>query len=126
MGYLDEDGYLFIVDRKKDIIIRGGENIACTEVEEAIYSHDAVAECTVFGQDEERFGEVPATVYLVQEGQSLSPAELRDYLLTKIAPFKVPTEDYIIEAKETLPRLGTQKVDKRTVKAAFADMKAKG
>ncbi len=126
LGYLDEDGYLFIVDRKKDIIIRGGENIACTEVEEAIYSHDAVAECTVFGQDEERFGEVPATVYLVQEGQSLSPAELREYLLTKIAPFKVPTEDYIIEAKETLPRLGTQKVDKRTVKAAFADMKAKG
>ncbi|MEP5937877.1 MAG: class I adenylate-forming enzyme family protein [Erythrobacter sp.] len=124
LGYVDEDGYLFIVDRKKDIIIRGGENIACTEVEEAIYAHEAVAECTVFGQDEERFGEVPATVYLVQEGQSLSPAELREFLLSKIAPFKVPTEDFIIQATETLPRLGTQKVDKRAVKAAFGDMKA--
>jgi len=125
LGYLDEDGYLFIVDRKKDIIIRGGENIACTEVEEAIYAHEAIAECTVFGQPDERFGEVPATVYLVQEGQSLTPTELREFLLSKIAPFKVPTEDFILEAKETLPRLGTQKVDKRTVKAAFADMKAK-
>ena len=124
LGYLDEDGYLFIVDRKKDIIIRGGENIACTEVEEAIYSHDAIAECSVFGQPEERFGEVPATVYFVQEGASLSPAQLREYLLTKIAPFKVPTEDFIVEAKEALPRLGTQKVDKRTVKAAFPSMKA--
>ena len=64
LGYLDEDDYLFIVDRKKDIIIRGGENIACIEVEEAIYAHPDVAECSVFGLPDERLGEVPAAVYL--------------------------------------------------------------
>ena len=63
LGYLDEDNYLFIVDRKKDIIIRGGENISCIEVEEAIYAHPAVAECSVFGLPDERFGEIPAAVY---------------------------------------------------------------
>ncbi|PNB49008.1 AMP-dependent synthetase, partial [Pseudomonas sp. FW305-130] len=56
IGYLDEDGYLFIVDRKKDIIIRGGENISCQEVEAAIYEHPAVAEAAVFGLPDERFG----------------------------------------------------------------------
>ena len=123
LGYLDEDGYLFIVDRKKDIIIRGGENIACIEVEEAIYAHPDVAECSVFGQPDERLGEVPAAVYHLKEGRSLSPAALREFLLEGNAPYKVPTEGFIVEAKQALPRLGTQKVDKRTVKAAFGEMK---
>src|SRR3546814_20289482 len=59
IGLLDEDGYLFIVDRKKDIIIRGGENISCLEVEAAIYHHPAVAECAVFGLADDKYGEVP-------------------------------------------------------------------
>jgi acyl-CoA synthetase (AMP-forming)/AMP-acid ligase II len=62
IGYLDDEGYLFIVDRKKDIIIRGGENISCQEVEAAIYEHPAVAEAAVFGLPDERFGEVPGAV----------------------------------------------------------------
>ena len=118
LGYLDEDGYLFIVDRKKDIIIRGGENIASIEVEEAIYAHPAVAECSVFGLPDERFGEVPAAVYLVQAGERLTPDELCDYLRDRIAAFKLPV--YLWEAHEQLPRLGTQKVDKRTVRATYA------
>ena len=118
LGYLDADGYLFIVDRKKDIIIRGGENIACIEVEEAIYAHPAVAECSVFGLPDERFGEVPAAVYLLQPGETLSPEALRDYLREHIASFKVPM--HLWEAREQLPRLGTQKVDKRSVKALYA------
>ncbi len=125
LGYVDEDGYLFIVDRKKDIIIRGGENISCIEVEEAIYAHDDVAECSVFGQPDERFGEVPAAVYHLTEGATLSPAQLREFLLEKIAPFKIPQEHMMVEAKDDLPRLGTQKIDKRSVKAAFEDMMAK-
>ena len=64
LGYVDEDGYLFIVDRKKDIIIRGGENIACIEVEQALYAHPAIAEACVFGITDVRSGEVPSAVLL--------------------------------------------------------------
>jgi acyl-CoA synthetase (AMP-forming)/AMP-acid ligase II len=120
LGYLDEDDYLFIVDRKKDIIIRGGENISCIEVEDAIYAHDDVGECSVFGLPDERFGEVPAAVYAMKEGRpGITPAELRAFLLERIAPFKVPLEHHIWLTHEALPRLGTQKIDKRTVKARF-------
>lgn len=121
LGYLDEDDYLFIVDRKKDIIIRGGENISCIEVEDAIYAHDDVGECSVFGLTDERFGEVPAAVYRMKEGRpAITPGELRAFLLERIAPFKVPLEHQIWITEEALPRLGTQKIDKRTVKARYA------
>ena len=120
LGYLDADDYLFIVDRKKDIIIRGGENISCIEVEDAIYAHDDIGECSVFGLPDERFGEVPAAVYAMKEGRpAISPGELRAFLLERIAPFKVPLEHQIWIAHEPLPRLGTQKIDKRTVKARY-------
>ena len=117
LGYLDEDGYLFIVDRKKDIIIRGGENISCIEVEEAIYAHPDVAEASVFGMADEKFGELPTGVFLLKEGCTLSEAELRDYLKQTMAPFKVPVR--LWQEHETLPRLGTEKVDKRTLKARY-------
>ena len=117
LGYLDEDGYLFIVDRKKDIIIRGGENISCIEVEEAIYAHPAVAEASVFGMPDEKFGELPTGVFLLKEGHSLSEGELRDYLKLTMAPFKVPVR--LWREHETLPRLGTEKVDKRTLRARY-------
>jgi hypothetical protein len=71
IGMLDEDGYLFIVDRKKDIIIRGGENISCVEVEAAIYAHEAVAEASVFGVPCERLGEQPAAAVHFKEGQAV-------------------------------------------------------
>ncbi|MCV0382942.1 MAG: acyl--CoA ligase [Erythrobacter sp.] len=118
LGRLDEDGYLFIVDRKKDIIIRGGENIACIEVEDAIYAHPDVAECSVFGLPDKRYGEIPAAVFLTHEGKSLSADELRDFLEGRIASFKVPAVFW--QATEQLPRLGTQKVDKRAVRDSYA------
>lgn len=117
LGYLDEDGYLFIVDRKKDIIIRGGENISCIEVEEAIYAHPQVAEASVFGMPDERMGEQPTGVYLVKDGCSVSEEQLRAFLLERIAPFKVPVR--LWQERETLPRLGTEKVDKRALKARY-------
>ena len=117
LGYLDPDGYLFIVDRKKDIIIRGGENISCLEVEEAIYAHPAVAEASVFGMPDEKFGELPTGVFLLKDGASLSEDELRGYLKQSMAPFKVPVR--LWQEHETLPRLGTEKVDKRTLKARY-------
>jgi acyl-CoA synthetase (AMP-forming)/AMP-acid ligase II len=120
LGYLDADDYLFIVDRKKDIIIRGGENISCIEVEDAIYAHDDVGECSVFGLPDERFGEVPAAVYRMKDGRAaITSGELRAYLLERIAPFKVPLEHHMWITDEELPRLGTQKIDKRTVKARY-------
>ncbi|UVI39757.1 class I adenylate-forming enzyme family protein [Qipengyuania spongiae] len=118
LGRLDEDGYLFIVDRKKDIIIRGGENIACIEVEDAIYAHPDVAECSVFGLPDKRYGEIPAAVFLPHEGKSLSADQLRDFLEGRIASFKVPAVFW--QATEQLPRLGTQKVDKRAVRDSYA------
>ncbi len=117
LGYLDEDEYLFIVDRKKDIIIRGGENISCIEVEEAIYAHPDVGEASVFGLPDEKFGEQVAAVYVAEEGRTLTSEALREYLLQHIAPFKVPVR--LWEEKESLPRLGTEKVDKRALKARY-------
>ncbi|MEM6476179.1 MAG: class I adenylate-forming enzyme family protein [Pseudomonadota bacterium] len=120
LGYLDEDDYLFIVDRKKDIIIRGGENISCIEVEDAIYSHDDIAECSVFGLPDDRMGEVPAAVFRVKDGRdAMTPAQLREFLLTRIAPFKVPLEEHFWVVTETLPRLGTQKIDKKSLREKY-------
>lgn len=117
IGYLDEDGYLFIVDRKKDIIIRGGENISCPEVEAAAYEHDAVAELSVFGIADDRYGEVPGLVYFTKEGSELSPDELKSFLQAKLAPFKVPVHFWRVH--EPLPRLGTQKIDRVTLRREY-------
>jgi long-chain acyl-CoA synthetase len=119
LGHTDEDGYLFIVDRKKDIIIRGGENISCIEVEQALYAHPQVAEASVFGLPHERFGEVPVAVVYGKGGQAIDPDELRAFVAQQIAPFKVP--ERIWHEAAPLPRLGTEKVDKRALKARYAD-----
>ena len=118
LGYLDEDQYLYIVDRKKDIIIRGGENISSIEVETALYAHPDVAEASVFGLPDERFGEVPVAVYQAEEGRTLTPEALRDFVAKEIAPFKVPAKFW--QVSEPLPRLGTEKVDKRALRTAYA------
>jgi acyl-CoA synthetase (AMP-forming)/AMP-acid ligase II len=118
IGYLDEDGYLFIVDRKKEIIIRGGENIASSEVEEALYAHDAVGEAAVFAAPDERLGEVPVAVLHASEGHSIDEAELRAFLCSRLAAFKVPAKIYLSD--EPLPKLGTGKIDRVSLKAKFA------
>lgn len=118
LGYLDADGYLFIVDRKKEIIIRGGENISCAEVEAAIYAHPDVAECAVFALPDARFGEVPGAIYLPRSGSALGEGELRDFLAARLAPFKVPARLWCSEA--ALPRLGSEKVDKVALRARYS------
>ncbi|WP_420381382.1 class I adenylate-forming enzyme family protein [Novosphingobium sp.] len=117
LGYIDEDGYLFIVDRKKDIIIRGGENISCIEVESAIYAHPAIAEASVFGLPHDLYGEVPAAVYLAKPGSGLDAEALRAFLCEHIAPFKIPVQFWPVD--EPLPRLGTEKVDKRALREKY-------
>jgi long-chain acyl-CoA synthetase len=116
IGYLDEDGYLFIVDRRKDIILRGGENISAAEVEAACYACPAVAEVSVFAAPDERLGEVPVAV--IHARGSLTGDELRAFLEARIAKFKVPEQ--IIFCDEPLPRLGTGKIDRRALKARYA------
>ena len=117
IGYLDDDGYLFIVDRKKDIIIRGGENIAAAEVEAEIYAHPAIAEVSVFGAPDERLGEVPVAVVFLEPGEQLSEDDLRAFLEPRIAPFKIPAR--FIFVTEPLPKLGTGKIDRVAIKAQY-------
>jgi long-chain acyl-CoA synthetase len=117
IGYLDADGYVFIVDRKKDIIIRGGENISCQEVEAALYEHPAIAEACVFGLPEERLGEVVGAVIHFHPGQNGSADEVLSFVRENISSFKVPHRLWI--AHEALPRLGTEKIDKVGLRARF-------
>jgi acyl-CoA synthetase (AMP-forming)/AMP-acid ligase II len=118
IGYLDEDGYLFIVDRKKEIIIRGGENISAAEVEAECYASAAVAEAAVFGALDDRLGEIPIAVVHLKKGEQLDGEELRAFLGGRLAKFKVPEQ--VIVSSEPLPRLGTGKIDRRALKAQYA------
>ena len=117
IGYLDEDGYLFIVDRKKDIIIRGGENISCQEVEAAIYSHPVISEAAVFGLADERLGEVPGAVVYCEHCGGLDEAELTAFLEQRLAKYKVPAVLWFVN--EPLPKLGTGKIDKVTLREIY-------
>ncbi len=116
VGYVDEDDYLFIVDRKKEIIIRGGENISTAEVEAACYDHPNVAEAAVFAARDERLGEVPVAVIHAREG--LDENGLREFLEANVASFKVPAR--FVFTDEPLPRLGTGKIDRVALKAKYA------
>lgn len=120
LGYLDEEGYLFIVDRKKDIVIRGGENISCIEVEAAIYAHDNIAEACVFGLPDDRFGEVPGATYYCKPGRDVSEEALREFLQAKLAPFKIPARFW--PASEPLPKLGTAKIDKVSLRKHYGEV----
>jgi acyl-CoA synthetase (AMP-forming)/AMP-acid ligase II len=117
LGYLDEDGYLFIVDRKKDIIIRGGENISCQEVESALYAHPAVAEASVFGLPDERLGEIVGAVVYAKPGAALEPDALQDFVARDLASFKVPARLWM--SAEQLPKLGSGKIDKVTLRTQY-------
>jgi len=118
VGYLDEDGYLFIVDRKKDIIIRGGENISAAEVEAALYGCEGISEAAVFGAADDRLGEIPIAVLHRREGSSISEEELRGFLAGRLAAFKIPGR--MIFTDEPLPRLGTGKIDRIALKQQYA------
>jgi long-chain acyl-CoA synthetase len=116
VGYIDEDGYLFIVDRKKEIIIRGGENISAAEVEAECYACPDVAEVAVFAAPDERLGEVPIAVLHTRNG--LSEEDLRAFLEARIAKFKIPAR--FIFSPDPLPKLGTGKIDRPSLKAQYA------
>ena len=108
-AYLDDDGFLYIVDRIKDIVIRGGENIGCAAVEAALLEHPHVLEASVYAVPNERLGEeVGATLYV--QGK-IEEAELRDFLLPRIAEFEIPR--YVHTVSTPLPRIASGKIAKR-------------
>ena len=117
LGYVDEDGYLFIVDRKKDIIIRGGENISCQEVEAAIYEHGDTNECAVFGLPDERLGEVVGAVIWVKPGSTLTAEDMCSFLSARLAPYKVPCKIWM--SNDALPKLGSEKIDKVSLRNQY-------
>jgi long-chain acyl-CoA synthetase len=119
-GYLDEDGFLFLKDRIKDMILRGGENVFCVEVEGAIYEHPAVHEVAVFGVPHERLGEEVAVAIYPKEGVSFGAEELWKFLDGKISSFKVP--NHVIVMNEPLPRNAAGKF----LKTELRDLVGKG
>jgi acyl-CoA synthetase (AMP-forming)/AMP-acid ligase II len=112
---IDEDGFVFIVDRAKDMVLRGGENVYCSEVEAAIYAHDAVAEAAVFGVPDERLGEEVGAAIVRRPGTSLTEEELRSFLADKIAGYKIPSKVWFLD--DPLPRNANGKFVKRDLKA---------
>ena len=115
IGVRDEDGYLFIVDRLKDMIVSGGENIAGSEVERVLYEHEAVLEVAVVGRPDARWGEVPVAYVVLRSGQSVAPDELIAHCAERLARFKVPKEVTYLDA---LPRNPSGKVLKRELRAS--------
>ena len=109
----DDDGFVYIVDRKKDMVLRGGENIYCAEVERIIYQHDAVYEAAVFGLPDERLGEELAAVVMPKPGRTISKEELCDHVAKHLAAFKVPTHWEV--RSEPLPRNAAGKVLKHVL-----------
>jgi long-chain acyl-CoA synthetase len=115
---MDEDGFLYIVDRLKDMVIRGGENVYCAEVEAALFKHPAIAETTVFGVPDERLGEEVGAAVFFKAGQSATEDELRAHCGEYMAKHKVPR--YIWFVNEPLPRNASGKFLKREVRDRFA------
>ncbi len=119
-GYLDADGFLFVVDRIKDMVIRGGENVYCAEVEAAVFEHDAVADCAVFGVPHPTLMEEVALIVVPQSGFDESSTEsLVGHLKTRLAAFKVPA--HVFWTNEPLPRNATGKVLKKDLRETYGN-----
>ncbi|MFF5265156.1 long-chain-fatty-acid--CoA ligase [Actinomadura viridis] len=113
-GYLDEDGYLFIHDRVKDMIVSGGENIYPAEVENVLMKHPQVTDCAVIGVPDERWGETPKGIVVLAE--DVPERELIDFCRERLAHFKCPTS---IERRDAIPRNPTGKILKRELRAPY-------
>jgi len=117
MAVWDEDGFIHIVDRKKEIIISGGENISSLEVEKAIFAHPEVFECAVVSAPDEKWGEVPVAVVVRKPGSALTSDQLLEFLKMRLGRFKLPR---MIEfSEEPLPKTGTGKIRKLILREKF-------
>ena len=112
IGRVDEDGYFFIVDRKKDLIIRGGYNVYPREIEEVLYEHPAVAQAAVIGVPHPTLGEEVGAAVVLKPGASVTAEELRDYVKAQVAAYKYPRHVWFVDA---LPKGPTGKILKREI-----------
>ena len=116
VGYLDDDGFLFICDRLKDMVISGGENVYPAEVESVLYKHEAISEVAVIGLQDEKWGEAVTAVAALHEGQSLDLEQLREFAATHLAKYKLPLRLHLVDE---LPRNPAGKVQKFILKEQF-------
>jgi acyl-CoA synthetase (AMP-forming)/AMP-acid ligase II len=119
LGYKDKDGFVYIVDRVKDIIIRGGENISCLEVEAEIYKHPNIKENSVFALPDEHLGEIVGAVVQLKPDTYIDVEQLRSFLAERLAGFKVPA--FVWVSEQSLPRLGSGKTNKKLLKKSYAE-----
>jgi fatty-acyl-CoA synthase len=123
MAVWDEETFIQIVDRKKEIIISGGENISSIAVEKAIFAHPEVLECAVVAAPDERWGEVPAAIVVRKPGSALASDQLLGFLQTRLGKFELPK--IIVFHEESLPKTGTGKIRKMALREQFWQGKAK-
>jgi len=116
MGYLDEDGFLYLVDRKKDMIITGGENVYSREVEEAIIQHAAVSECAVIGLPDPTWGELVCAIVVLRSDRRVGEVELIEHTRSLIASYKKPKR---VIFTDSLPKLVTGKVNKIELRGRY-------
>jgi long-chain acyl-CoA synthetase len=120
IGHLDDEGYLYVSDRRTDLVLSGGVNIYPAEIEHALIGMPAVADCAVFGVPDAEFGQSLVAVVQTHDGASLTTQEVRDFLATKVANFKVPR---IVEFSDSLPREDTGKIFKRRLQEEYLTRK---
>ncbi len=116
LATVDEDGFFTLIDRSKDMIISGGENIYPKEIEDALYEHDAVAECAVFGIPEDKFGEVPAAYILLKNGMTATEDEIVQHCATRLARFKRPR---LVKFVDDFPKTPIGKIQKNFLKDPY-------
>lgn len=117
LGYMDDDGYVYLVDRAKDMIVSGGENIYSVEVEAALYAHPAVLEAAVFGIPDDRFGEQVHAAVVLKDGRTVAAEELITHCRNAIAGYKCPK--MVTIHREPLPKSGAGKILKRDLRAKY-------
>jgi fatty-acyl-CoA synthase len=115
-GSMDDDGYLTISDRKKDVIITGGENVSSIEVEDAVFSHPAVAEVAVIGIPDDKWGELVTALVVVAEGEQVDEADIVAHCRGKIAGYKIPKK---VEFRDAIPRTATGKIQKFKLRESY-------
>jgi len=125
IGHLDKDGFIYITDRSKDIIIRGGENISSAEVEHAVYENPNVLECAVFGIKDIRMGEEVGLAVVLKDGTTLTEAQIVNEVSRRLARFMLPKRSNIFLLKKQLPRGSTGKILKRALRDAFGNKSSK-
>jgi long-chain acyl-CoA synthetase len=122
-GYVDRDGFLYICDRRQDVVISGGVKIWPAEIEAVLATHALVADCAVFAIPDPEFGQAPAAVVQPVAGAAVTPEEIRQFLLARLARFKVPRR---LEIRDSLPRDDSGKIFRRLLRDAFASAADRG